>query len=320
MHLFRKNAARKPQQTVKAEVWRRFMNSSQVRCFLMAAEYQSFTKAAEKLFMSQPGLSRQIVSLEDELGVTLFTRGRNFITLTDAGKICEEYLKRITNEYSHLIDNLKQIEAGRHIPLNIGALEGQLIGKCYEKAISWFWRNKPEAELKMAYFPASKLYSSLIDGAIDVAIMAESEIADLPDISYKRARRDRLCLVVPADHPMAGAEHPSLFDFSEDTFLLLDESDSSALSTQIKSLFVSTGFEPKEKRVVPTFATLAMLLESGAGVSVLNKWHSLGNAPYLKFLEVPEIGYRNEAVVWCRNNQNPFLHDFIDLIEEVVED
>ena len=295
------------------------MNNSQIRCFLSAAKHLSFTRAAEEMYLSQPGLSRQIAALENELGVSLFERRRNSIRLTAAGELCEKYFSRWKNDFLQMTADLENLNRNQRIPLVIGGLEGQLIGKCYENVLSWFWVNRPNVELRLSYYPASHLAGALVSGDIDLAFLPEREVENNPEIAYKRTRRDRCCLVVPADHPMANKENPSLFDFQDEVFLMLEDGDSEAVSLQHKMVARMDSFKPRAIRAVPTFGTLSMLLESKSGVSVLNKWHSLRSAPYLKFIEVPEIGYRVEAVAWRKGDDNPVVREFVDRLESSEE-
>ncbi len=76
------------------------MNFSQIKCFLAAAEYRSFTRAADRLYLSQPVLSRQIASMEDELGIELFIREKKSIRLTHAGEVFAEGLTKLAREYT----------------------------------------------------------------------------------------------------------------------------------------------------------------------------------------------------------------------------
>ncbi len=296
------------------------MNTSQIKCFLAAAKYLSFTKAAEVMYLSQPGLSRQIAALENELGVTLFERRWNSIKLTPAGELCEKYFYRWNNDFLQLTTNLSNLNRNQRTPLVIGGLEGQLIGKCYENVLSWFWTNRPNVEIRLSYYPASQLAAALTDGDIDLAFLPENELENVPDIAYKRTRKDRCCLVVPSVHPKANKENPSLFDFRDEVFLILEDNDSEAVSLQHKMVARIDSFKPRAIRSVPTFGTLSMLLQSGSGVSVLNKWHSLCNAPYLKFIEVPEIGFRVEAVAWRTGDDNPIVKEFVELVDTYEED
>ena len=291
------------------------MNSSQVRSFLATVEKLSFTRASQQLFISQPGLSRQIAAMEKELGVKLFTRGRNSIQITEAGKVCEKYLTRIHENYTRMLSEATKAQQNQEKLLIIGGLEGQLIGKCYENILSYFWTEKPKTDLQVCYYSASRLCEVLMDGKVDIAILPEPEVEHLPGIEWKVARKDKCCLVVPRNHPKSNVSNPTLLDFSDETFLVLAESDSSAIAKQHKRICEAAGFKPKQ-RTVSTFGTLATLLEMGVGISVLNIWHSLGNNPNLKFLDVPEVGYRREVVAWRADSQNPSIEDFINQIPD----
>ncbi len=298
------------------------MNSSQINCFLEAAECLNFTKAAERLYLSQPGLSRQIAAMERDIGIDLFERGRNSIQLTAAGKICVDYLSKIRSEYKIMLDQVAIAQSMEQDSLIIGCLEGQLIGKCYENALTYFWSAHPNIRIKLCYFSVSDLSKALVEGEVDIAIMPEDDAVRLPGILFKRSHMERCCLVVPRNHPKADTENPTLQDFQDETFLVLAESESDAIARQHRKVCQAAGFTPKQ-RIVPTFGTLAMLLEMGVGISVLNVWHSLHNAPHLKFLDVPDIGYQIEAVVWHKDNKNlniPIFTSRIDLNTDLLQE
>ncbi len=290
------------------------VNNSQIECFLAAAKYLNFTKAAKEVFLSQPGLSRQITTLENELGVPLFERRQNSVVLSPAGELCVQYFSRWKNDYFQLRTDLNQISTNQKKLLIIGVLEDQMVGKCYENVFSWFWVNRPNVEIRMSYYPASQMAAALTSCDIDLAIIPERELENVQNISYKRSLKDRCCLVVPASHPKANSENPSLFDFQDEVFLMLENDDSEAVSLQHKMITRIENYNPRAICSVPTFGTLSMLLQSGAGISVLSKWHFLCNAPFLKFLEVPEIGYRLEAVAWRKDETNPIVREFVDRI------
>jgi DNA-binding transcriptional LysR family regulator len=93
-----------------------------------------FYKAAERMYLSQPGLSRQIAAMEREIGIELFERGKNPVKLTAAGAICGEYLEWIRGEYQKMLNEATMAQRIEHDSLNIGGIEGQLVGQCYENA------------------------------------------------------------------------------------------------------------------------------------------------------------------------------------------
>jgi DNA-binding transcriptional LysR family regulator len=290
------------------------VNTSQIKCFLVAAEYLNFTKAAERLFLSQSGLSRQIASMESEIGIELFARGRNSIRLTEAGSICATYLTKMQYDYQRMLDEAMMTQRSQQDTLIIGGLEGQLVGACYESALAYFWSNHPNIKIKMCYYNVSELCKALVEGDVDISIMPEAEAEKLPGILFKRSHVEPCCLVIPRDHPMANKENPVLQDFQDETFLVLAESDSEAMAGQHQSVCRNAGFTPKQ-RIVPTYATLVMLLEMGVGISVLNVWHSLRNAPHLKFIKMTEVGDQIEAVAWHKDNRNPNIQIFLNHVD-----
>lgn len=295
------------------------MNSSQIKCFLAAAKYLNFTKAAKEVFLSQPGLSRQISTLENELGVMLFERLQNSVELSPAGELCVKYFSRWANDLDQLTDDLRRLSQNSKKRLVIGGLADHLIGKCYESALSYFWEKRPDVELRLSYYPAPQLAAALSGGDIDIAILPEHELENTRGISFKRTMKDRCCLVVPVTHPKANKAKPSLLDFQDEVFLMLENEGSDAVSLQHKLITRTDNFKPRAIRSVPTLGTLSMLLQSGSGISALSKWHSLRDAPFLKFIEVPEIGYRVEAVAWRTDDNNPIVREFVDKIETYEE-
>lgn len=289
------------------------MNTSQINCFLAAAEYLNFTRAAERLYLSQTGLSRQMATLERELGVDLFERIRNSIRLTEAGTICVAYLTKVKNDLLKMSEEASRAQGNKQDSIIIGGLEGQLVGKCYENALTYFWTNHPDIKIKMCYYNVSELCQALVDGNVDIGIMPEADAKQIPGILFKRSRMERSCLVVPGNHPKANKENPTLHDFQDETFLVLAESDSDQIAGQHRRICQAAGFTPKQ-HIVPNFSTLVMFLEMGFGISVLNVWHSLRNAPHLKFLELPDVGYATEAVAWLKDNKNPNISIFLERV------
>jgi DNA-binding transcriptional LysR family regulator len=165
----------------------------------------------------------------------------------------------------------------------------------------------------MCYYNGSELCEALVNGDVDISIMPEAEAERLPGVQYKRSHIEECCLVIPANHPKADKDNPTLQDFADETFLVLAESDMDTIAGQHRHVCQAAGFTPKQ-RIVPTYATLVMLLEMGVGISVLNMWHAVRHAPHLKLLKLPDVGYQIEAVAWLKENKNPIIPIFLDKI------
>ena len=96
------------------------MNFSQIRCFLAAADCLSFTRAADRLYLSQPVLSRQIAAMEEELGIQLFIREKKAVRLTPAGEIFAAGMKRLSDDYQSLLEKASAVHNGFEGSLNVG--------------------------------------------------------------------------------------------------------------------------------------------------------------------------------------------------------
>jgi DNA-binding transcriptional LysR family regulator len=284
-----------------------------MNCFLLTAEYLSFTKAAERLYLSQPGLSKQIGVLERELGVQLFDRTRNTIKLTKAGIVCVDHFKRIREEWQDALSYCASAKSPSKDSLVIGGIEGQLVGECYKQAFLYFWTRQPNTKITCAYYSISELGNALVEGEVDVAIMPEGDAKRLQNIDFRRSCFEECCLIVSKNHPKADSDTPRLEDFTNETFLVLSESESYTIYEQHRSICEAAGFE--KQRMVTSWGTLSLLLEVGAGITVLSRWHSLRHAAYLKFLPMANLGNQIEVFAWNLDNKNPNIPILINQVD-----
>ena len=149
------------------------MNFSQIRCFLAAAEYLSFTRAADSLYLSQPVLSRQIAAMEEELGIELFVREKKSVRLTQAGQIMEEGLRRLSLEYESILEKAMAAHLGFAGNLNIGIVEGQNIRPPLSDALRTFHEKYPDIRINPSRHTMRNLRSALINGQIDAGYTAK---------------------------------------------------------------------------------------------------------------------------------------------------
>ena len=104
------------------------MNSTQIKCFLALSETLNFTKAASRLYLTQPALSRQIVTLEQELNTLLFIRDSKNVSLTPAGALLSSELGDIYASLEALVSRVQTVGQGYSGMLTVGVLEGQWMG------------------------------------------------------------------------------------------------------------------------------------------------------------------------------------------------
>jgi DNA-binding transcriptional LysR family regulator len=291
------------------------MNFSQIKCFLAAAETLSFTRAADRLYLSQPVLSRQIAAMEEELDIRLFVREKKSVRLTPAGEVLSEGLRKLAGDYQSLLEKAHAISEGFEGSLNVGMAEGQLICPPYSDALKSFHEKYPDVMVKLSRHSLAELQKKLENGELDLAFGATFNVTDEEKIAYQKVARTKNYLVVPASHPKADKPDLSVDDFAEDTYLSLAESELQFIANNeggVRPLGIT-----RKLLVAPDIGTLALWLEAGYGIFVLNGNHALRNNPNLRFLDIPGLGETTEIVMWKRGNQNPLVEAFREQFEEI---
>lgn len=176
------------------------MNLHQLEYVLAVAEEKSISKAAKKLYISQPSLSQYIMRLEDDLGVKLFDRTTASLTLTFAGQKYIETAKKILNLNNQLQRELSDIACSKkgHLSIGVPTQTGRHI---LPLILPKFHRAFPEIELSIEENVTSKLEEMLIEGNIDIAIL--SLPIEKKQITYERISSERIFLVAPKNHPIS---------------------------------------------------------------------------------------------------------------------
>ena len=291
------------------------MNFSQIKCFLAAAETLSFTRAADRLYLSQPVLSRQIAAMEEELEFRLFVREKKSVRLTPAGEIFAEGLRKLAGDYQSLLEKAHAVSVGFEGSLSVGMAEGQLVCPPFSDALRSFHEKYPDVMVKLSRHGLAELLKKLDDGELDLAFGATFNVTDEEKIAYQKVSRTKNYLVVPATHPKADQKDLTIDDFAQDTYLSLSESESQFISDP------NGGARPlgitQKLLVAPDIGTLALWLEAGYGIFVLNGNHALRNDPRLRFLDIPGLGETTEIVMWKRGSQNPLVEAFRNEFEEI---
>lgn len=285
------------------------MNFSQIKCFLAAADCLSFTRAADRLYLSQPVLSRQIAAMEEELCIDLFVREKKSVRLTPAGEIMAAGLADIAESYKQLVEKAAAIHNGYAGSLNIGMIDGQLVCPPISTALTRFHKDYPDVCANLSKHTMAGLCRALDMGDIDIAFAAQSNIENFEDIEYQEVGLSPTMLVIPKNHPLAGKENLTMADFKNDTFLTLPESESPRISAIINRRIEATG-EKLTTLEAPNIGVLALWLEAGYGIFPLNSNHSLRNNPNLLFIPMNELDYSIEVIMWKKTSKNPLIKMF----------
>ena len=276
-----------------------------LRYFLAVAEELHFRKAADKLFVSQPGLSRQIKQMEEELGFALFERSNRRVTLTKAGK----YLK---DEVEHIIKNLE--DTFNHAQLIHEGMEGQIsfgyVGSAMQNVIPELLlqirEDYPNIHYSLREMENPEQIDALLLNDVDLAFVRLEKVPKGLDI--RPVFEDTFSLVLPKDYDLTHINLESLFQFKNEDFILFDQSYSPAYYEQVMQIFEQSGFQPNISHNTVHASTIFRLVENNLGLSIVPSSLKLGYDMNVKFIELDKIPQRTIlSVAWNQDNRNPIL-------------
>lgn len=192
---------------------RRRIKLRHLQCFTEAVRQQSLKRAADRLNLTQPAMSKTLKELEETLGKTLLIRSRAGMTLTEAGEVFAHFAQMSLSALDHGLDGIAQLEAGgARAELAIGALPSVAAG-LLPRAVAAFERLSP-ATLRIEDGPVGYLVERLRDGAVGMVIGRLGDPSIMQNLSFTQLYQEEVDFVVRPGHPLlAGARLEDIADW-----------------------------------------------------------------------------------------------------------
>lgn len=282
------------------------MNLLRIKYFVEAARSASFSEAARRLFTTQPNLSRQISSMEEELGVKLFLRGNKSTKLTPAGQYLYGQLRDIPDITDRAFEQVRAYRHGEQV--SIGLLEGVDISSRLTAGLAALRKDHPELEFRLERNHFKLLRSGLANFNYDLIITLAFELESLDNVQYATVVRQQGSIGMNIDHPKAGLARPTLFDFRNEDFICISPEESPGGYQLLLDTCARAGFAPRIVRRMHSSESLILGVETGLGVTVLDCHTSrlLGN-PRVRLVDLNESYNADLIAVWRTDNRNPLI-------------
>ena len=205
------------------------MAEKQIECFLTVSKYQSFSRAAQALFMTQPTVTHQIAALEEELGFSLFVRSYRAISLTPAGQRFEERMRPAVEQLQSIVSECKQIARNEDGCLTLGHYfpEGDWM---FYHAIYAFSSLYPAFHIDTHLPPSTELVDRLLTRQLDAIVAPHQLITVQDELKQTTLFSNPEYCVMSRNHPLAERESLTLNDL-QDTLCLLDNDDPFKIKT-----------------------------------------------------------------------------------------
>jgi DNA-binding transcriptional LysR family regulator len=287
------------------------VNLQQIKYFLELADELHFWKTSEKVFITQSALSRQIKSLENELGIQLFERDKRNVKLTAAGEFLKTEFVKILTDFESVTRHAKQIAAGEIGIIRLGH-PASITFSVLPQILNGLAEKHPEILVQMFEVDAIDVDSSLLTHRIDIAF--NRELPKAKELDSKMLMTENFALVVPVSHPINQVPKINLSELKDEWFVLPSLAGKSEHSAQLRAIFAAAGFAPRVRFESDFGATLLGLVAKGLGISVMPFSYSHYLTEEVRFIKISATS--SLYAVWRSDDKNPVLNNFLQVIEE----
>ena len=244
------------------------MELRHLRCFVALAEELHFTRAAERLHIEQPPLSRAIKELEDDLGVVLFERNRRGTVLTEAGATFLKDVRRVFAVLKQAQENVRAVAAGLSGSLRIAVSDGAidprlsaLLARCREE--------EPEIEIRLSEVPLADQLRGLRSGDFSIGFAHTAEVGD--GIVTEPLWHDPLVVAVPARHPLLSHKAVPLHQLASYPLVLCDPQVCEGYHRELARLLRPLERPPDVAEHVSSLDMMLTLVGGGYGVGFITE-------------------------------------------------
>src|SRR5207253_7124386 len=272
------------------------MDLQSVKIFLTVAEERSFSRAAAKVHRTQPAVSQAVKRLEGELGEQLFDRSSKTGTLTDAGKVLQNYgerLVRLAEEAESAMRELRDLRRGRVL---IGANEAAV--HTLLPLIARFRQGYPDIAIDVRRVPARQIAVEVLQGSLDFGALtfhpAEQGLLEVPVGS------DELVLLVPPSHALAKRKQVAMEDIAEEP--VVAHNDPSPARERVLRLFEERHVPLRMVISLPSLDGIKRAVELKLGVALLPRRCAITEIASGRLVAVPVVGIsrRRQITLVCR--------------------
>ncbi|MDH3651754.1 MAG: LysR family transcriptional regulator [Saprospiraceae bacterium] len=283
-----------------------------IRNFLVVAEELHFRKAADRLYISQPGLSRQIKLMEEGLGFGLFERHNRKVELTEAGKFLQSELQQTLWSLDQSIQHAKLINQGLQGELKFGYV-GSAMQKIIPDLMVAFRRKYPDVLFSLKEMDNEQQIKLLHSQDIDIGFVRLERVPR--GLEIRPVLREPFCLVLPEKHPLKASNFVSMAQLESESFILFDKQYSPSYHEKVMQIFDDVGFSPSVTHHTVHASSIYKLVENGFGISIvpksLSQYHN-----GIKFIELKGLYQRTLlSAVWSLTNRNPILKNVVALLK-----
>tara|TARA_R110000796_G_scaffold37722_4_gene95371 strand:+ start:280533 stop:281426 length:894 start_codon:yes stop_codon:yes gene_type:complete len=280
--------------------------------FLAVADELHFRKAAEKLCISQPGLSRQIKQMEEIVATPLFLRNKKKVSLTPAGAYLKTEVEFILNHLEITQKQIQLIAAGNFGEIRIGFL-GSAMQTIVPDLLLKLKERFPQIKTSLEELSNNAQVNAILKDKLDIGFV---RLARVPEgLGMKTVLKDSFSVVLPENHILNTDTFKSIGQLAEEEFILFSQDYSALYFDTVMSICEDAGFTPKVSHKSVHAQTIFKLVENNLGIAIVPTSLQYGFKMGVKFIELANIKQKATlAVIWKKDNRNPTIKHCLNLV------
>jgi DNA-binding transcriptional LysR family regulator len=244
------------------------MELRHLRYFVAVAEEQNVTRAAARLHVSQPPLSRQIRSLEDELGIALFDHEANAVRLTEAGRVFLTEARIILQRAAEAVAMAKDVAGGKRGEIHVGYAPSLTV-ELLPLSLKHFRESNPGVRVQLHDLSTQELLRGLNDGTLHVAMLVQVPAKYLAGLVYEELLRLPVCVAMHPKHLLARKRGLGLEHVAKERLITFTRAEYPEHHAWIAGLFAALNCAPHIVEEHDSITSLIAAVESGRGVTVI---------------------------------------------------
>ena len=291
----------------------------QLRYFIAVAEELSFSRAAQRLHLSQPPLSQQIQALERDLGVLLLNRDKRNVALTEPGRVFLEQARQILAKAEEARGHVAEAAAGYTGLLRLAYTVSVTFHPALPHALLRHGQTAPGVRLALSEMYTEPQFAALLTGQIDVGFVRDEpkHEGDRDALRLDVIDREPLLLALPTGHPLAGRSRIGLAEVAREAFVVQPRELAATLYDRLVQLAMKADFHPQIRQHAQQINGLLMLVAAGVGLALVPASMRTVSLAGVSYVAVDDSdAYMLLAVATRRNNPSPAIAKFLATVEE----
>ena len=244
------------------------MELRHLRYFLVVGEVLNFTKAAARLHVAQPALSRQVRDLEEEIGVDLLRRSPRGVVLTAEGKLFLEEVRELLKHADESVERVRALARGEYGELHIGYIPIPTV-EILPPALEAFRKAAPHVRLVLHDLPTDELISELRNATLELAIMVQPLGEQTAGIEFEILRDYPWIVALNASHPFARLRSIALEKVATEPLVGLSRKGYSEYHRILERIFAPVSSKPRIAMECDSEDSLSMEVAAGRGIALV---------------------------------------------------